>query len=257
MTKSLAIDDRIEKMQEAEAYITVNDHKEGFLHKLSLRLINPSKSDIGKINKKLLDKTNEILILNTNVNRWKNTRTVIDWFKNVTNKKKCSFIQFDEKKFYPTISLNLFYESIQRASTITEISDSDKTIIKHSRKTLLFHNNQPWEKNSGDPDFDVPMGCYDGAEICESVRIFILNKVSNIIDQNSIGLYRDDGLGMFCKLSRPQIEHRMIKIIKIFKGCDLSITVTTNIASVYFLDSTLSSKTESYQPFKKPNNNPL
>ena len=78
LTKSLAIDDRIEKMQEAEAYITVNDHKESFPHKLSLRLINPSKSDIGKINKKLLGKTNDILIVNTNVNRWKNTRTVID-----------------------------------------------------------------------------------------------------------------------------------------------------------------------------------
>ena len=54
--------------------------------------------------------------------------------------------------------------------------DSDKAIIKHSRKTLLFHNKLPWEKKSGDPDFDVPMGCYDGAEICKLVGIFILNK---------------------------------------------------------------------------------
>ena len=160
------------------------------------------------------------------------------------------------ENFYPTISLNLFNEAIQYVNTVMETSVSDKTIIKHSRKTLLFHNNHPWEKKSGDPDFDVPMGCYDGAEICESLEIFILNKLSNIIDKNSIGLYRADGLGMFDKLSGPQIEKKK-KIIKIFKDCGLSITVTTNITSVDFLDLTLNLKTESYQPFRKRNNNPI
>ena len=100
--------------------------------------------------------------------------------------------------FYPSISSNLFNEAIQYASTITEISEIDKAIIKYSRKTLLVHNNQPWERKSGDPDFDVRVGCYEGAEICELVGIFTLNKVSNIIDKNSIGLYRDDGLGLLC-----------------------------------------------------------
>ena len=84
------------------------------------------------------------------------------------------------EKFYPLISLNLFNEAIQYPSTITEKSDSDKTIIKHSTKALLFHKNHPWEKKSEDPGFDVPMGCYDGAEICEWVGIFILNKLCNI-----------------------------------------------------------------------------
>ena len=65
------------------------------------------------------------------------------------------------------ISLNLFNEAIQYPSTITEKSDSDKTIIKHSTKALFFHKNHPWEEKSGEPGFDVPMGCYDGAETCE------------------------------------------------------------------------------------------
>ena len=98
------------------------------------------------------------------------------------------------------------------------------------------------------------MSCYDGAEICELVEIFILNKLSNIIDKNRTGLYHDDGLGVFDKLSEPQIEQRKNKIIKTFKDCRLSITVTTNITSVNFLDLTLNLKTESYQPFRKPNN---
>ena len=111
----------------------------------------------------------------------------------------------------------MFNEAIKYAGTITEIPDSDKAIIKHSRRTLLFHNNQPRDKKSGDPDFDVPMGCYDGAEICELVEIFILNKLNNIIDENTICLYHDDGLGVFDKLSGPQIDRRKRKIIKNFK----------------------------------------
>ena len=80
------------------------------------------------------------------------------------------------------------------------------------------------------------MGCYDGT------GIFILNKLDNIIDKNSIGLYHDDALGVFDKLSGPQIEKKKKKIIKTFKDCGLSITVTTNITSVDFLDLTLNLK---------------
>ena len=90
MAEKLSIDDRIEKMEETEAYITVKDYKEGFPHKLPFRLINPSKSDIGKISKKLLDKTSKILILNTIVNQWKNSTTVIDWFKNIAIKNSAT-----------------------------------------------------------------------------------------------------------------------------------------------------------------------
>ena len=32
-----------------------------------------------------------------------------------------------------------------------------------SRKTLLFNNKEPWVKKHGDKEFDVPMGCLDGA----------------------------------------------------------------------------------------------
>ena len=98
------------------------------------------------------------------------------------------------------------------------------------------------------------MGCYDRAEINESVGSFILNKCSNIIVENGIGLYCDDGLGVFDVLSGPQIEQWKKKIVKIFKDCGLSIAVTTNITSGDFLDLTLNLKTESYQPFRRPNN---
>ena len=55
------------------------------------------------------------------------------------------------------------------------------------------------------------------------------------------------------------LDHKSRKkknIIKVLKMCGLSIIVTTNITSVDFLDITFNSKTESYQPFRKPNNEP-
>ena len=132
--------------------------------------------------------------------------SAIDCFKSVPNKRQSSFVQFDVENFYPSISLNLFNNAIQYASEITEITNCGISIIKHSWKTpLLFNNNQPWRKKSVDPDFGVPVGFYDGAEVCELVGIYILNKVSNITDIDSIGLYHDNGLGIFESLSGPQI----------------------------------------------------
>ena len=99
-------------MLETEAYITIRDHKEGFPHKLSFCLLNPSKSDIAKISENILDQINKSLIAFMHANHWKNTSSVIDWFKNIPNKRQSSFIQFDVENFYPSIFLTLFNNAI-------------------------------------------------------------------------------------------------------------------------------------------------
>ena len=83
ITEKLPISDRIEKMQETEAYITIKDHKESFPNKIPCRLINPSKSSVGKISKVILDKINNNIQKETSVNQWKDTSTVIEWFVNI------------------------------------------------------------------------------------------------------------------------------------------------------------------------------
>ena len=45
----LKIEYRVQQFHEAEAFITVNDHKDGFPNFPTFRLINPSKSEIDKI----------------------------------------------------------------------------------------------------------------------------------------------------------------------------------------------------------------
>ena len=76
----------------------------------------------------------------------------------------------------------------------------------HARRSLLCHNNEHWVKKGNTGDFDVTMGCFDGAETCELVGLFLLEQIRTIVDQNHIGLYRDDGLGVLYNLSGPETD---------------------------------------------------
>ena len=49
-------------MHENESYISIKDHKESFPNKTSCRLINPSKSNVGKTSKTILDKINTKIV---------------------------------------------------------------------------------------------------------------------------------------------------------------------------------------------------
>ena len=132
ITEKLPISDRIEKMQETEAYITIKDHKESFPNKIPCRLINPSKSSVGKISKVILDKINNIQ-KETSANQWKDTSSVIEWFVNIKEKERSSFMVFDIESFYPSITERLFNNAMQFAKQITEISDYDMSLINESR----------------------------------------------------------------------------------------------------------------------------
>ena len=163
-------------MQENEAYITVKDHKDEFPNKIPCRLINPSKSSIGKISKIILDKSNENVITLTKMNQWKNTSSVTEWFKKINNKEKSSFIQFDIESFYPSITEELFIKAIEFAKSKTSITDDEFCIIMQSRKTLLFHEGEPWVKKEGNEDFDVPMRCQWGVYVNNKKNVTMVPK---------------------------------------------------------------------------------
>ena len=87
IVEKLSIEDRVEKMQENEAIITIKDHNEGFPHHMSCRLLNPSKTIIGKISKVLSDTINLAVLSSTKKKyQWKNTSSVITWFEKITHK---------------------------------------------------------------------------------------------------------------------------------------------------------------------------
>ena len=101
------------------------------------------------------------------------------------------------------------------------------------------------------------MGSYDGAEVCELVGLFILDKVKRECSEFELGLYRDDGLGITRNLNGPQTERLRKKLFRIFKSCGLKITVECNLVQADFLDVTFNLSSEKYWPYRKPNNNPL
>ena len=162
---------------------------------------------------------------------------MIEWFKAIKNKQQCTFIVFDIESFYPSISLDLFDKALKFVKEIIPFADSNLKIMMHSQKALLFHENEPWIKRNGDVNFDVPMGCLDGAEVCDLTGLYILSKIKTVFEnQNDVGLYRDDGLGILQNLSGPQIERVRKEIIKTSKECKLSITTRTSLKVVQFLD---------------------
>ena len=135
--------------------------------------------------------------------------------------------------------------------------DADISIIMQARRLLLFHDGIPWAKRSDNEDFDVPMGSYDGAEVCELVGTFLLNNLSHVIDKTSVGLYRDDGLGVFKSHPGPETERKQKEVIKAFNTYNLSITIETNILVVNFLDTIIDLINNIYKPYRKPNDNPV
>ena len=68
ITGKLSIFDRVDRLQNNEVYVTIKDHKKNFQTNPTFRLINPSKTNIGKISKKILDKINEKITSSIGVN---------------------------------------------------------------------------------------------------------------------------------------------------------------------------------------------
>ena len=98
------------------------------------------------------------------------------------------------------------------------------------------------------------MGCFNGAEICELVGTYIQSKLTNIMDKEGVGLYLDDGLGVFKNISRPETERKKKAIVK---AIGLSIVVDTNQKTVDFLDVTFDLDKNICKPYQKPNNSPI
>ena len=201
---------------------------------------------IQNINSKILEKLK--------LNQWHNTANVINWFKNIENKSLYTFTVFDIEEFYPSITENLLKKALDFAKTQTKITQEQLKLIFHCRKSLLYDKNEAWVKQKGNMEFDVTMGSYDGAEVCELVGMFLLNELSKKYNKTDIGLYRDDGLAIFKNTSGPQNERIKKDLISSFKKHDLKIEIKCNLKATDYLDVTFNLTDGTYKPFSKPNN---
>ena len=163
------------------------------------------------------------------------------------------FIKFDIVDFYSSITKEILLNALKFASNFTAVHRNDKEIIMHSCKTVLKSNGQTWVKKHNDNLFDIPMGAFHRAEVCELVGLYLLNSIRNIIKQNDVGIYRDDGLIVIPRMPNRKLETLRKKLQGLFRKEGFTITVQIGITKTEFLDTYLDLECETYQPYKKPN----
>ena len=246
----------MECYSDQSAFITLKDHKANFKNNTKCRLINPSKSEVGLVSKHYLSSIISTVAVKSGVNQWRNTSTVIKWFENLQNKQKRRFIKFDIADFYPSITEHLLERSIEYAKSFATIEHKTLEAISLARKSLLFSKHEIWVKKDNSL-FDVTMESFHGAEICEIVGLYLLDKLSNLLGKENVGLYRDNGIAAINSCSGPVLDITRKSVIALFKKEELNITIETNLIETNFHDVTFSLVTEKYFPYRKPNNDPL
>ena len=256
IAKKLDLDDRIEQYAEKDAFITLKDHKENFENNPKCRLLNPAKSEIGVISSQLLKRINNDLRGTLTVQQWKNSTDVLNFFNNIQHRDTHKFVQFDIVEFYPSISERLLSDALNFAKQHVDIPSREIEIIQHARKSLLFQDGDVWVKKNGSL-FDVTMGSFDGAEVCDLIGLYLLSELKQKFSALDLGLYRDDGLGTYETLPGPEAERLKKKIVQLFNANGLKITITFNMNRVNFLDATLDMPSGKYWPYRKPNDHPL
>ena len=94
------------------------------------------------------------------------------------------------------------------------ITRKDVEVIFHARKPVLYNDGEAWVKKEGG-SFDVTMGTYNGAKVCDFIGIYMLYLIEKKYDLKNIGPYRDDGLAVFKNVSGPASE-KLKKTFTIF-----------------------------------------
>lgn len=154
-------------------FFTLRDHKDNLTNNPQVRLINPAKSELGEKSKVILDKTNLSITENFSLNQWKDIQNVLDWSKEIPDKKLHKSVVFNIKGFYLLLKELSLNKPLYFAETSIDVSNDDKK-IKYERKSL-FNNQQTWMmKDSG--LFNVTMGAFDKAEVC-IFALFLIMKL--------------------------------------------------------------------------------
>ena len=82
-------------------------------------------------------------------------------------------------------------------------------------------------------------------------------RLGETFGHENIELYRDDGLAALKNVNGRQADKSKKTLIEIFNSFGLKITVQTNQKVVNFLDITFNLHNGTFQPYRKPNDEPL
>ena len=172
----MELEDRINQLPLKEAYVTLKDHKNNFRSNPKCRLINPTKSELGRISKQILERINKELRSRNRHMQWTSSEQVIEWYSGL-EKFKYKFIKFDIVEFYPSISEELLDKAIKFSRQYIEVNEEEIKIVKHAAKSVLFSDGVVYKKNRKNEErlFDITMGRYHGAEVYELVGLYSIH----------------------------------------------------------------------------------
>ena len=160
----LGLEERVFKTTSRTAFITVKDHKENYQNDTKCRLLNPTKPEIGRISKKILENVINVIKQKSKLRQWKNTDSVINWFKQIKNKKRKSFIQFDICNYYASITPELLSKALDWAEMYVTITQEERNTIIQSKKSFLYTGETPWVKK-GDTILTMQWGRGTGQNV--------------------------------------------------------------------------------------------
>ena len=165
--------------------------KPKFPFETECRTLNPGKNQLGLLSKVILERIVNEIRRKSELTQWKNSYEVLEWFKNIDNIKNKCFVNFDIINFYPSISHEHLSEAITFAKNFTEIKNEDIQLIEHTCKTIVTYDNRTWVKKDSNSQFDVPMGSFFGAELCDLVGLYALSKLRHLYNYKAA-----DSIGM-------------------------------------------------------------
>ena len=112
-------------------------------------------------------------------------------------------------------------------------------------------------KKDGSLLFDVTMGNIFGAEVCELIGLYLLNKIKALLGTSNVELYRDSGLAILHNPNDPKLDRLRKDMISLLRDEGLSITVDMNLIETGFSDVSFNLNTGKYFSFKRQNNTSL
>ena len=253
----------MQKYATTECFITLKDHKPNIITRPQFRLINTAKNHLGRVVKFKVENINRELKYLTGMHQWQNTQSALHWFKNIKDPNSYAFLKVDIVSFYPSITSELIKKAIEYGRSLDGIfiPKADEEMIFQCCKSFLFCDGVPWTK-IGLENFDVPMGCFDGAEICELVGLYLLHKLTcgneAVFEKKHVGLYRDDVLAIIRLNQSGRSSERLIKpkLNAVFNSERLNITVDPASQVIDYLDVKFNLENHTHEPYQKPDNIP-
>ena len=78
LAEKLELEDRVHRSAQRDCFATLKDHKPGFRSNPQCRLLNPTKSELGKVAKQMLERVNTELRAKTSLKQWRRTSEAKD-----------------------------------------------------------------------------------------------------------------------------------------------------------------------------------